>query len=628
MLVGIWTVLSAYARQKSTVALMAVGLWAVCGRPLLADNVLHIVTPPNTAQVDRPTLYCLGVKMPFSGDDDLDSSVRVEYQVLTNPPSLPWKRALDLWRVHPEVVTGETLTLNYAGSIFDQKANTTYNIRLTISDPDGIVDQNNVLLVPLGQPFVALMRVQTRAVPGDPASPNPPINVTTAAQLTSALASARPGDIITVAPGTYNGSFAISTSGAADNPIVIRGANRIDNSGNYVDQTFLNGNCNSCNVLNVYGSYTHVEWLTLQNAPGALRSVNPTTGNVYRRLHTLNTDYGLFSANSGGAQTDFYFADNILEGRIAWPKTCLTNKSCKFSSVNGIGIWGHGHVVAHNRISGFGDAIMNRMTGARSNDFYGNDVLWNYDDATELDYSEGNVRYFRNRISNTFEGVSLQPIYGGPAYVFRNIGINIQMEQLKMHNGASGYLVYNNTFVSNSFGHAWNNQTTATCHYFVIENNLFQGPVPLTANEADVTCNQDHAIINYNGYSTDGQFAFKLNGTYTRFGNFAWLQSLSPLEDNGQILTTVCSNGSVFSSCLLPPADNQTLVLPPPDVTPGSPISGSAIDSALLLPNVNDQFRGKGPDVGAVEVGCVQPIYGPRPVGLDENKIYTCSGYQ
>jgi hypothetical protein len=49
---------------------------------------------------------------------------------------------------------------------------------------------------------------------------------------------------------------------------------------------------------------------------------------------------------------------------------------------------------------------------ARAIDIYGNDVLWNYDDATELDEAGGNIRYFRNRITNSWEGVSLQPITG------------------------------------------------------------------------------------------------------------------------------------------------------------------------------------------------------------------------
>jgi hypothetical protein len=38
-----------------------------------------------------------------------------------------------------------------------------------------------------------------------------------------------------------------------------------------------------------------------------------------------------------------------------------------------------------------------------------------------------------------------------------------------------------------------------------------------------------------------------------------------------------------------------------------------AVDSGLVLPNVNDDFTGKAPDLGALEVGQPMPVYGPRP---------------
>jgi hypothetical protein len=47
------------------------------------------------------------------------------------------------------------------------------------------------------------------------------------------------------------------------------------------------------------------------------------------------------------------------------------------------------------------------------------------------------------------------------------------------------------------------------------------------------------------------------------------------------------------------------------------PRAGSKIiDAALLLPNINDNFSGKAPDMGAYELGQQLPHYGPRP----ENK--------
>ncbi|MBN2062304.1 MAG: hypothetical protein JW882_18020, partial [Deltaproteobacteria bacterium] len=38
----------------------------------------------------------------------------------------------------------------------------------------------------------------------------------------------------------------------------------------------------------------------------------------------------------------------------------------------------------------------------------------------------------------------------------------------------------------------------------------------------------------------------------------------------------------------------------------------SAIDAGCVIPNVNDNFTGKAPDLGALEAGMPLPIYGPR----------------
>ena len=37
-----------------------------------------------------------------------------------------------------------------------------------------------------------------------------------------------------------------------------------------------------------------------------------------------------------------------------------------------------------------------------------------------------------------------------------------------------------------------------------------------------------------------------------------------------------------------------------------------AIDKGIALPNINDGFKGKAPDVGAYELGDEFPQYGPR----------------
>ena len=41
--------------------------------------------------------------------------------------------------------------------------------------------------------------------------------------------------------------------------------------------------------------------------------------------------------------------------------------------------------------------------------------------------------------------------------------------------------------------------------------------------------------------------------------------------------------------------------------------NAAAVDAGCILPNVNDDFTGRAPDLGALEVGQPVPVYGPRP---------------
>lgn len=39
---------------------------------------------------------------------------------------------------------------------------------------------------------------------------------------------------------------------------------------------------------------------------------------------------------------------------------------------------------------------------------------------------------------------------------------------------------------------------------------------------------------------------------------------------------------------------------------------GKAVDKGVVMPNVNHRFKGKAPDLGALEAGEPVPVYGPR----------------
>lgn len=540
----------------------------------------------NTTQLDPPTVTSLGVQVLIAGDDDFDASITLQYR-LTGTSD--WHPALSLWRVHPEDVPTRAVPPSFAGSVFGLRPATDYDLQLHALDPDG-VDQYWTI------------RATTAAVPADPMTPHA-VAVSDATSLQTALAAAQPGDVITLADGVYSGTFAVNASGTADQPIVIRGASE--------DGAILDGGgCTGCNVLEVYGSDVHVERMTIRDAERAIRFQGAgTSGNVVRRVHISDVTLGIGGKDD---QTAFYLCDNLVEGRLQWPLT-YGDDGAAHASDDGIVILGSGHTVCHNQISGFADALQNAQPGARANDFIGNDIRWTYDDGVELDGMEGNARVLGNRFLNTYDTISTQPVYGGPAYVIRNVVVNVANEQLKLHalGGATpqapvGVLVFHNTFVRPA--HAFQLSTPDAVRWYVLGDNLFIGP---PGPDGGLTCMWDTPIdlqtgfVDHDGWYPDGQFEVGYGATGGTYASFAAMQAGTSLfEPHGTLLATVPFTIS----------DHTPLVAPMAMEVPTG-----AIDQGIAVADVDDDFLGAAPDLGAIEEGCDPPSYGPRPEGVDES---------
>ncbi len=562
----------------------------VVTRTARADNVLHM----GTASLDRSTVITVGVRWALTGDDNFNATVAVECKPQS---SSTWIDAMPLYRVHAELVTGGTAVPEFAGSIFNLAPATTYDIQLTAHDPDG-GDQTTTL------------SATTRAIPAnDPASPHV-VNVSTASNFQAALDAAQPGDVITLAAGTYAGEFTLNASGTSANPIVIRGVDR--------DTVILDGGNGGGNVLAIEGSYTHIEKLTLQHDTRALRfHGSPATDNVIRRVHAKDVVLGF---GSNPQQQDFYLCDNVLEGRLVWPQVYADDGGAHAND-DGIHVEGDGHVVCHNTISGFGDAMKVETAGARGDDFYGNDVNGSYDNAIELDQSQGNTRAFRNRFTNTYMPMSFQPIFGGPAYAIRNLVINAAVEQCKLHNSTVGPVILNNTFMSAAYAFQILDGTTA--HAVTMTNNLWIGP---QTPQGGRSVNWDQPIdpatdaVDWNGWYPDGQFHFGTGTNGANYANFAAVVAGGKYEAHGRLV----AGATLFASGLVTPPSYTTNVTP----TDGTLANGAdAIDHGTVLANVTDGFVGAAPDLGAQETGCVVPIYGVRPDGVDEtNEPIGCGG--
>jgi hypothetical protein len=536
---------------------------------------------------DPPTLNCLGIVVPVTaGDDDYDAQATLQYR---RQGTSTWTSASPLLRIRPDTVGTESPPGDYglpppieqfAGSIFGLDPGTTYEIQVAITDPDG----GGGLQTVTGGTRPAPKLVPTNAIA---------VPVSNDAQLTSALTNAVPGHVIELAAGTYRGPFTLSRSGTADNPILLHGSSS--------DQVFIDATGANYG-LTVSGSHVYVEGITISGSDWGAR-LSGSDGIVVRKMRFRSVNKGIDARN--GTHRNFYICDNVLEGRFLWP-----NVSSSTWDQEGIVVTGQGHVVCHNTLSGFGDALGLHQDTAIPNaaiDFFGNEVLWTGDDGLEIDYGHRNIRVFDNRITNSGMGVSVQPSWGGPIYIFRNVLVNQAHSPYKFNNDPTGILVFNNTSIrsngpGNYGGSAWAQlgyqQANGDWSYvanFKFINNLVVGATTPAKFTSDIILGN----IDYNGWSPNGTFILSQS-----YASLADVQTRSPHEANGRILASQSFAG--FTAL----GPDYTIFAAPANVqlSPGS----NAVDAGLLLANINDSFQGNAPDLGAWELGKPVPIYGVR----------------
>lgn len=551
--------------------LLSVGVVVLTGCVLFTKPPIHALEV-GEIQFDPPTIHTIGLTLPvLAGDEDFDASVLVSYR--PDGRSL-WQDALPLQRVRTATLsrpdpTPFPIAEQFAGSIFDLEADTVYEVRLDITDPGGARTTK-------------VGTIRTRPLPLDgPVSPHL-ISIHSSQALAETLSRAQPGDVITLAPGVYTDPLKIERSGTAVDPIVVRGES--------ADKAILEPLGSDFGVI-ITGSHVILEDLTIRRSAWGMRITN-TNEVIVRRIRITDVQYGIKA--TGGANRNFYICDNVLIGNgVTWP-----DYSSRTWDFEGIVITGTGHVVCHNTLSGFGDALgLSHQTSIpnRAIDFYGNDVLWGGDDGIELDYSERNVRAYRNRFGNVGMGISFQPVWGGPVYAFRNVIYNTANAPYKLNQDPSGFHIFHNTAIRP--GWAWTQYGDQVSN-FTFLNNLTIG----TENAVHVQPVIRFANIDYNGWAPDGQFTFR-----DRWDGFTELRNGSPYEGHGVLLRQ-----PIFEKPIQIPKEFAGFMRAPSTVQLHS--ASNAVDAGVRLPNVNDDYTGGAPDLGAIERGHAEPEYGARSV--------------
>ena len=155
-------------KQERMTVLLVLGLVAAGPtRPCTAaapekKSAVNAVTAGELV-VERPTLICLGFQWYTSNDANKNAQVTLQYRKLGEQA---WKPALDPWRLCGQRCIsygGEEHDFYeppqmFAGSIFDLQPDTSYECRLSMSDPDGVSGE-----------ATRTVTVKTRAEPQPPA---------------------------------------------------------------------------------------------------------------------------------------------------------------------------------------------------------------------------------------------------------------------------------------------------------------------------------------------------------------------------------------------------------------------------------------------------------------------------
>lgn len=610
--------------------------------------------------VEHPTLLNLGFEWEIHGDANRNAAVSVQFRALGESD---WRAALPLVRIGGERVYRERENLDYtvpdgfAGSILNLKPGTEYECRFQLTDPDGVSGQTahtvrvKTRTEPQPSPDGRVLHVYPPDYSGERKEPS--FSSLLQAYYGAGLGDwnvvwerrARPGDTILVHAGLYksdrlnyvdplmtpfDGTMSLTLKGTRDKPISIKAAGD--------GEVIFDGAANH-RLFDVMASQHHIfDGLTIRNTDVAIfagqKEVLGAIGLTVKNCRFENVGFGVWTEYAGSS--DFYIADNLFLGRddrfrlVGWTGPLWASAgpygSHLLTSYYAIKVYGPGHVIAHNSIAYFHDAIGISTYGtpprdpdqrASSIDIYNNDMHMLNDDFVETDGGVHNVRVMNNRGVNAAQGgYSSQPVFGGPVYFIGNILYHVPGGvAFKFSAKPAGLFVYHNTII----GEQVLRDPSSNMHF---RNNLFLGRdtpergIMTWANASDVYSSD------YNGFRPNKGVAAQYTWLAPKRGQYLY----EPGPDDWKTFTTLAEFRAATSQethgvevdfddfVNLSPPDpaKRHMVYHAVDLDFRLKPTGKGVDAGVVIPTVNDGFIGRAPDLGALEVGKPEPTYGPR----------------
>jgi len=515
-----------------------------------------------------PTCHCIGIYVPATSlSADPSTTVTVRYRA---PGLADWRKGQPL--------VYDRRKNRFAGSIVNLEPGTSYTIEAERPGElsESLVFHTSTLHLP---PPISeiLKRKRFIHVSANGSDLNPGTTERPVLTIQHAVDLGTTGTAVVVHSGIYREQVRLRASRLSNPPIIILGAQgetAVVDGENLRDYAF---------DLNSVRDFIH--GLTLRNTR---RSIIRAT-NCRDLVITSNTltDPGRHYFDSA-IEICPGCADTVIQGNI------IKFVNHPYTS-GGMGISlrnteGH-HMIFENFIIGNGlvkDGIGGEnnfgIKGGpyRDSDIYDNTISGCQDDAIESEGGGINVRIWGNHLSNSLVGLALAPVIVGPTYVWRNVVLNCG-PAFKLGEGdhlGHGFLfLYHNT--------AWSNGTQNGGYAGSGGKGLFE-----------------HVTGRNNLISNNGLVFYDRRKSATNSFDYDLLHSTNPkrfLEWGAKGTRLSLAAARAMGFWVHAVAADPLLVAPPNDLSlsPESP----AVDSGTILPNFNDNYTGKAPDIGAIEYG-------------------------
>ena len=556
--------------------------------------------PSLSIQPERSTPEQIGLYIPLSPSLPAQTAATVRYRQTGDST---WLTAHPLLRIHPEWNTSgapvEPVDA-FAGTIFDLAPGTSHDVEVTLTPPTG-------------EPQTLETVASTRPLP--PAAGTSTVQGTTADSLQDLFDSLAPGDVLELQAGTYDADgLQLQVSGTETEPIVIRGADR--------DAVVLRSATG--HVIQVLeSSHVIVENLTIEGSgvdsgtDASSQAVSFWDGALqefvtFRDLAIRGVDMGIVA---WGTVNSILVYNCTLRGNNQWNADFIeTNLTW---NDDGIRLPGEGNCAFNNTLHGFGDsfAVTDGVFSAAVY-YYRNRIEMTGDDSFEGDYGTRNLAFYDNHITNAAILLSLDPLWGGPLYCFRNVIVNTIRGPFKLNNQNSGFLIYSNTVVRTEGTTEWGfvQYDNGELRNFSYRNNIlvYHGAGNLMALESGGI---DPVDFTHNGWYPDGDIWW--SGSGGSFSSLAEAYAGLPATQPVFGASTQRHEGDIvleqepFETAVPLGSDHLTQITTL--YVPTLNGSSAARNAGTEIPNITDGFSGAAPDMGAIISGRSTPAWGASP---------------